>query len=70
MENTEIAPEEIAAYFGSKLDMYRVFTIDRKRIPICIIHSWVLLARLFSLHNRFSEGFVEEKEESNPLLVE
>ena len=30
MENTEIAPEEITAYFGSKLDMYRVFTIDRK----------------------------------------
>ena len=30
MENTEITPEEIAAYFGSKLDMHRVFTIDRK----------------------------------------
>ena len=40
MEAERIAPEELAVYFGSKQDMYQVFTIDRKQISLIMKYSW------------------------------
>ena len=69
MENKKVAPEELTAYFGSKLDMYNVLSVDRKHHNNQHIYSRVLSALIFSLSHRVPQRRMEQEEKGEVAIV-
>ena len=61
MEAERIAPEDLAVYFGSKQDMYHVFTFNHKQISLIINYSWVLFSRYLAWPTKFLRDLWSKK---------
>ena len=68
MENKKVAPEELTAYFGSKLDMYNVLSVDRKHHNNQQIYSRVLSAPYLACYTKFLRDVWSKKKKMKSLL--